>query len=348
MRNSDSTSTFDLLRLLAPIATLVAALAFSSAALAAETTPAKMLFGAKELPSGTKTASVGFYAKGCLAGAEALPITGPNWQVMRLSRNRNWGHPAMISLIERLSHDAAAYDGWPGLLIGDISQPRGGPMVNGHASHQVGLDADIWLTPMPGHVLSRDERESMSSVSMVKAGTLSLDPSTWTDARGRLIMRAASYPEVQRIFVAPAIKKRLCETWQGDPSILGKVRPYWGHTSHMHVRIRCQPGSRECKPQAAVPAGDGCGKQLAWWFTDEPWKPAKPSKKPVKPRETQLSDLPAACRTVLAAPAATALAATTYPAGDAGTAMPATATAFDTVVAPPADVPVPMPRPATQ
>ena len=38
--------------------------------------------------------SIGYYTHGCLAGGVALPINGPTWQVMRLSRNRNWGHPA--------------------------------------------------------------------------------------------------------------------------------------------------------------------------------------------------------------------------------------------------------------
>ena len=83
----------------------------------------------------------------------AIATDGPTWQAMRLSRNRRWGHPTMIKLIEKLSRDAVA-DGWPGLLIGDISQPRGGPMLTGHASHQIGLDADIWLTPMPDRRLT--------------------------------------------------------------------------------------------------------------------------------------------------------------------------------------------------
>ncbi len=97
--------------------------------------------------------SYGFYSKGCFSGGVAIPVDGPTWQAMRLSRNRRWGHPTMIALIEKLSRDAAAKDGWPGLLIGDISQPRGGPMLTGHASHQIGLDADIWLTPMPSRTL---------------------------------------------------------------------------------------------------------------------------------------------------------------------------------------------------
>ncbi|MDB5619554.1 penicillin-insensitive murein endopeptidase, partial [Tardiphaga sp.] len=131
-------------------------------------TGAKELFGRKMLPSRSPPQVVGFYAKGCIAGAEALPINGPTWQVMRLSRNRNWAHPQMIDLLERLSAKANKAAGWPGLLVGDMSQPRGGPMITGHASHQVGLDADIWLTPMPNRQLSRNEREEMSAVMMVR------------------------------------------------------------------------------------------------------------------------------------------------------------------------------------
>ena len=98
---------------------------------------AKELFGRKVLPAAMPTRVIGFYAKGCIAGAEALPITGDTWQVMRLSRNRNWAHPEMVKLLERLSAKAHKDAGWPGILVGDMSQPRGGPMFTGHASHQV-------------------------------------------------------------------------------------------------------------------------------------------------------------------------------------------------------------------
>ena len=137
---------------------------------------AKELFGRKILPAAMPTRVVGFYAKGCIAGAEALPIDGETWQVMRLSRNRNWAHPKMVALLERVAAKAHKDAGWPGILVGDMSQPRGGPMFTGHASHQVGLDADIWLTPMPNRLLSRDEREEMSAVMMVRSDRLDIDP----------------------------------------------------------------------------------------------------------------------------------------------------------------------------
>src|SRR5471032_799862 len=141
---------------------------------------AKELFGRKMLPAAMPTRVVGFYAHGCIAGAAALPIDGETWQVMRLSRNRNWAHPAMIAFLERFSKKAATKGVWPGILIGDISQPRGGPMLTGHLSHQVGLDADIWLTPMPDRTLTRAEREEMSAVNMVTEDGLSVDRAHWT------------------------------------------------------------------------------------------------------------------------------------------------------------------------
>ena len=273
---------------------------------AAADTPAKELFGGAKLPSRNEPAPHGSYAKGCIAGAVAIPTDGPTWQAMRLSRNRRWGHPEMIALLERFSRDAASLGWGTGILLGDISQPRGGPMLFGHASHQIGLDADIWFTPKPSQPLSPQQREDLPFTSMLdKKRFLTVDPRRWTDTHARVVMQAASYPQVERVFVNPAIKKKLCDTWRGDRSLLGKVRPVYGHDEHFHIRLHCPAGAAGCKPQARVADGDGCDKSLAWWFTDEPWaKPKKdPKAKPVKPRPMILSDLPKACAAVLAAPA---------------------------------------------
>ncbi len=136
---------------------------------------AKQLFGTVKTAAPLKARAVGWYAKGCLAGGKPLAVDGPGWQVMRLSRNRNWGHPDLVALLERLAKESTAAKEWSGLLVGDMSQPRGGPMTSGHASHQVGLDADIWLTPMPDRTLTKREREDMSAVSML-ANAGAVDP----------------------------------------------------------------------------------------------------------------------------------------------------------------------------
>lgn len=264
--------------------------------------PAKQLFGAAGTPAPLAARAIGNYAKGCLAGATAMPIDGEAWQAMRLSRNRNWGHPKLISLLERFAVDAKRHDGWNGMLVGDISQPRGGPMLTGHASHQIGLDADIWFTPMPNRRLSATEREELSATSMLAEGGLSVDPKVWDERRARIIKRAASYPDVERVLVHPAIKKALCEVAPKlgqDREWLSRVRPYWGHHYHFHIRIACPKDSASCVKQAAVPGDDGCGKELDDWFAllTAPPKPPGPKRPPPPP--LTLDGLPAECRAVI-------------------------------------------------
>jgi penicillin-insensitive murein endopeptidase len=263
--------------------------------------PAKQLFGRKTTPALMEARAIGFYSKGCLAGAVALPINGKTWQVMRLSRNRMWGHPNLIRLLERLSKRGTKV-GWPGLLVGDLAQPRGGPMLTDHNSHQVGLDADVWLTSMPPRKLTRAEREEMSAIDVVAADRKDVDPNVWTPAHVGIIKSAANEPEVERIFVNPAIKKALCREAGSDRSWLWKVRPYWGHDYHFHIRMRCPVGNGECTAQEPPAYEDGCGAELDWWFRDEVLHPPPP-KKPPKPKPPlEMADLPLACRTVLLEP----------------------------------------------
>src|SRR3954467_7677773 len=264
---------------------------------------AKELFARKLLPSKGPAHVIGSYVKGCIGGAEQLPPNGDNWQVMRLSRNRSYGHPAMITLIKRLAARAHNDAGWPGILVGDIAQPRGGPALSGHASHQIGLDADIWLTPMPDHRLSREEREDMSAVMMVRPDRLDIDPAAWRPSHLAVIRAAAREPSVQRIFVNAAIKKALCREANGDRSWLSKVRPMYGHDYHFHVRIKGPAGPGECENQPEPAEDEGCSNgDLAYWFKDSVIHP-KPPKLPPKPKPPMtLAQLPAACRPVLTAP----------------------------------------------
>jgi penicillin-insensitive murein endopeptidase len=263
--------------------------------------PARELFGAATTPAPLAARAIGFYAKGCLAGAAALPIDGPAWQAMRLSRNRNWAHPELIALVKKLAVEAQKHDGWPGLLVGDLSQPRGGPMLTGHKSHQVGLDADIWFTPMPSRRLSEKEREELSAMSMLAPDRVSVNPEVWTEAHLRLLKRAASYPEVERVLVHPAIKKAVCEATAKDTNRawLSKVRPIWGHYYHFHIRMACPKGSSNCESQPSPGPDDGCGAELQRWLAlvRNPPKPGPPvpEKAPIT-----LEQLPRECRDVLA------------------------------------------------
>ena len=262
---------------------------------------AKELFARQSTPAPMQAHSIGFYSKGCLAGAVALPVNGKTWQVMRLSRNRNWGHPDLVAFLERLA-DQAPKTGWRGLLLGDMSQPRGGPLLAGHASHQVGLDADIWLTQMPDHELTQEERETMMATMVVAEDRKDVDPKVWTPAHVALIKAAAEDPAVTRIFVNAAIKKALCRDAGSDRAWLSKVQPWWGHDWHFHVRLGCPAGETDCQPQPPRPANDGCGKKdLDPWIGKADHNPRLDTKPSVPRAGPKMSDLPAACRQVLLA-----------------------------------------------
>lgn len=265
---------------------------------------AKRIFGTTPGPARMEARAIGSFARGCLAGATALPVDGETWQVMRLSRNRNWGHPELIALVERLARRAAKEANWPGLLVGDISQPRGGPMLTGHASHQIGLDADIWLTPMPNRRLSREERETMSATNLARADWMDVDPAAYSKNHMALIRLAAREKAVSRIFVNPAIKVALCRDAGADRVWLSKVRPMWGHNYHFHIRIACPAGEATCTDQPLPGDEDGCGAELQDWLKKQyaalmkPKPPGGQGKPKPPPRPWTLDDLPDECRTV--------------------------------------------------
>ena len=257
----------------------------------------KELFGHVDAPSAQSPEPIGSYAKGCQAGAVQLPESGPAWQAMRLSRNRNWGQPEVVAFLERLSASAQAA-GWNGIYVGDISQPRGGPMLTGHASHQIGLDADIWMLPPARLDLSRSERENLSSISVVSRDLRTVN-SNWSPAHHDVIMAALKDPALARIFVSGAIKLQMCEdATAADRPFLRKLRPWWGHTSHFHIRLNCPAGATDCVEQAPPPAGDGC-EDAVWWVTDA-LLPPDPNAPPIVPKpEYVMADLPTQCEGVL-------------------------------------------------
>ncbi len=272
---------------------------------------ANKLFGSFSEPSQQDPMPIGSYAKGCAAGLMELPETGPSWQAMRLSRGRNFGHPEMIGFLQDLSRSAQQV-GWAGLYIGDISQPRGGPMTSGHASHQIGLDADIWMLPPKRLNLSRAQREDISSIPVRSADQKSVTEN-WTPSHRALMKAAASDPRVDRIFVAAAVKIEMCKTAKsGDKKWLQKIRPVAGHDTHFHVRLKCPKGARLCETQTPTVAdlskgGNGCDETLTWWVTDylNPPKGTKIPKDPDAPRkrhprEFTMADLPKQCKDVLA------------------------------------------------
>jgi penicillin-insensitive murein endopeptidase len=253
-----------------------------------------------ELPSSGRTQSIGSYAAGCVAGAVDLPLVGDGYQAMRPSRNRSWGHPRLVAYVQQMGRAAKAR-GLGGLLIGDLGQPRGGPASFGHASHQSGLDVDVWfrLRPQGAARLSRDQAEQMPMDSVVVASEGALDGKRWDPRYARLLELAAGHPDVDRIFVNPVIKQAICRSGpRGD--WLAKLRPWWGHDAHFHVCLACPPDSPQCEPQKPIPSGDGCDEDLDGWVKELRLAAKRP--KPA-PRERTVPEMPLSCQAVLTADA---------------------------------------------
>jgi len=263
---------------------------------------AKQLFSAKPSPSQQRPATLGGYSKGCLAGGVQLPETGPTWQAMRLSRNRNWAYPAAIDFVRDLSAFAAKQKGWKGLYIGDLSQPRGGPMNGGHRSHQIGLDMDIWMLPVTRLNYSLKARESLSSIPVTPRNEASVNQN-WSKAHFNILRAAARDKRVARIFVSPGIKVQMCKEAGRNRAWLRTLRSWPNHNYHFHVRLACPKGQRGCVDQAPPPPGDGCAEAQQWVdniLNPPPPKPADPNAPRAIPRrELLLADLPEQCASVL-------------------------------------------------
>jgi penicillin-insensitive murein DD-endopeptidase len=267
------------------------------AAMFAAFTASAQEWGQVSTPTAGPTQSIGFYTAGCLQGGQALPLDGPGYEVIRISRNRYWGQPVTLDFIKTLAEKVRAAGQAP-LYIGDIGQPRGGPAVSGHASHQTGLDADIWFERQPGRPLAPAQRENPRLRSLVNAQDSDIDDSVFTQQHVALLKLAAEMPHLDRMFVNKWIKQRLCQTVTGNRAWLNKLVVWVGHDEHFHIRLHCPPGNPQCQPQAGYYADDGCGEPLDLWFTRPPVKlpPPDAPQAPYRPK------LPAACAAVLKAP----------------------------------------------
>ncbi|MCL1056715.1 penicillin-insensitive murein endopeptidase [Shewanella gelidimarina] len=244
-------------------------------------------------PSLGEVTAMGSYANGCLAGAKALPLSGEGFQVIRTARNRYYGHPQLIAFITDLAQSFQQSQ-QSDLLIADMSMPRGGNFSHGHSSHQIGLDVDIWLQ-LADKTLTETQRESPEPLDLVDQKTFSLDSPHWQPQQTQMLQLAAEDERVARIFVSPVIKLHLCDMKLADDTWLTKVRPWWGHTYHMHVRLHCPADDDSCIDQAPITKGNGC-QELNWWrqqMTQTKTKtkpsnkklPAKPKKPKVKPKQ---------------------------------------------------------------
>lgn len=212
--------------------------------------------------------SIGKYNAGCVLNPRQLPVDGFGYQVIRTSRNRNYGNMELVKFTERLTTKVKSNYSAK-LLIADMTKKNGGPMLDDHSSHQTGLDIDIlYIEKGNGNnkYLSISEREKLSPKSLLNGSKTAVSPKKWSWINGEILKIAASDNSVDRIFVNPAVKKDLCNKYGGE-DWLKKLRPWWGHDGHFHVRIKCPENNKKCVPSPALPDDIGCGSELDWWFS---------------------------------------------------------------------------------
>jgi penicillin-insensitive murein endopeptidase len=249
---------------------------------------------------------IGGVSLGCIGGAESLPESGPGYVSIRRQRNRHYGHPHTLKLVQGLGAALKQRRADRLVMIGDLSQPRGGRMSSMHRSHQNGMDVDVWLTLATSvEDAKKLAPEGKDPPSMLQEDKRLLSKH-WGDDQLFLIKTAAQDPGVERIFINPGLKLALCASQGMQTEWLRKLRPWWGHDAHFHVRLKCPEGSPKCKSQPPLPTGTGCGIELASWFKPKPKADLKPVKKdpqpakPVKPRPPPPPQILPECQPLLA------------------------------------------------
>lgn len=257
-------------------------------------------WGAFRHPVAGEPRAIGDYSGGCIQGAVPLPLDGAGYQVMRPSRLRNFGHPSLIDFVETLGRGVQR-DHLGVLLIGDLGQPRGGRANGGHASHQTGLDVDIWFwhpKKAERRPLSRHVREALKARSIVdsKSGQIRAE---WSKNVTGMLRLTAEDARVDRIFVEPVIKRQLCREAGPARAWLRKIRPWFGHDDHFHVRLACPSDSPDCQAQDPTPQGDGCGAELAWWFDAKAQADRRKAKQKYQSKVRQGRQWPPACDALL-------------------------------------------------
>ena len=258
--------------------------------------------------------SIGGYAWGCLQGASKLPSQGEGFRSIRRHRHRYFAHPITIKTVIELAKNATQ-EGLLPIEIGDLSQPRGGRMKYGHRSHQSGLDIDIWFggdktyrQEEAKRRLSKLKRKAkkqkwnakklkkrvfdVAHPSVMSGWREKLDTKVWSSRHETLLKLASKRAEVARIFVHFRIKEKMCERYKAsaefkkdpEPLWLRKLRPWYGHHQHFHIRLHCPKDSPECDNQGPLPTGLGCDNLE--WFS----KVAQKKRKKTKQEEDRLED----------------------------------------------------------
>ena len=192
--------------------------------------------------------------RGCIAGAVPLPADGPGWQVMRPSRNRAWGHPTSSTSSsawprgQSLTAGRASWSAtWASRAAADAHRPRLAP---DRARRRRLAHADA-----RPHAHARRARGTCLRPSPCRTGVWR---STRRFGRGQAalwsVVRRCSPRSSRPSSTRPS--RGRCRGSGRDRGWLAKVRPWYGHDDHMHVRLRCPADEPLCRDQDPPPRGE--------------------------------------------------------------------------------------------
>ena len=205
---------------------------------------------------------MGFYSNGSLKNGVDLPHEGTGFMRLYLGEDRGWGTDEMIQMITASAREMdSLYPGFGRLQVEDIGQFGGGE-IDGHASHQNGLDVDLTFYRKDGLEHDPVATGETYSPSMVIGGRISSNFDA--ERNWQFFKLLHRHGNVQRIFVDQVIKNEICREASrvGEKKsyveVLRSLRHQTNHADHMHVRLRCPVKDKSCKSQAEVAAGSGC------------------------------------------------------------------------------------------
>ena len=177
-----------------------------------------------------RSRTIGLPWRGRLVRGVKLPAEGFNfftWDAIRKRRPtrgwRRWGHDRLICTLLRVAREYREADpAAPRIGVGDISRRYGGAFGArfgglGHASHQYGLDVDVWYPR--------------------------LDALERRPSRVRQIDRERAQVLVDR-FVAAGARYVFVGSHTGLRGPRRVVRKLAFHDDHMHVRLRRRANGR--------------------------------------------------------------------------------------------------------
>lgn len=184
-------------------------------------------------------------------------------RIREASKDRVYGHPALVLMLGRSARDVAKAAPGSVLLVGDLSAKGGGP-ISGHKSHQSGRDADVafYVTDLHGKRVASTEYVAFDGDGKARDGRALLfdDERNWflveswaRDKRAGLSHIFVSWPLRERLLKFARDRPRFAKYIPEATALLKQPENGEAHDDHFHVRITCPAEEEEiCRAESKI------------------------------------------------------------------------------------------------